>query len=256
MITFSELGSYGRLGNQMFQIASTIGIATKNNHEFEFPEWVNHDHLNRFNSSEDINISNYFVKSLPKKTNNNYTKFNVPWGYHDVILQPNINYDIMGHMQSEKYFKHCEPLIKEYFELKNDYNHEEKVRVLAIHVRLGDYDGNYHPRLTLGEYYNPVIEELKGKFDKIYWFSDDISLLKKQINNEYDNVFIEGNHYMEDFKIMKSCNHFIIGNSTFSWWAAWLSKHDDKIVVAPRKWFGQVAKISSNDLYCENWLVR
>ena len=55
MVTFAQLGRYGRLGNQMFQVASTIGIAKANGYDYVFPEWVNHDAVERFGSKEDVN---------------------------------------------------------------------------------------------------------------------------------------------------------------------------------------------------------
>ena len=65
MITFNELGRYGRFGNQMFQIASTIGLATKHGYEFGFPYWMNYDHRLRFGSKENIDIQFLFKHPLP-----------------------------------------------------------------------------------------------------------------------------------------------------------------------------------------------
>ena len=39
-----------------------------------------------------------------------------------------------------------------------------------------------------------------------------------------------------DFTAMSFCDHNIIGNSTFSWWAAWLNKNEGRRIVAPREW--------------------
>ena len=48
MLTFNQLGRYGRLGNQMFQVAGTIGLATQHGYSYGFPEWMNWDHRTRF----------------------------------------------------------------------------------------------------------------------------------------------------------------------------------------------------------------
>jgi hypothetical protein len=56
---------------------------------------------------------------------------------------------------------------------------------------------------------------------------------------------------------MSLCDHFIIANSTFSWWASWLSisqSESDKIVICPDKWFGPSGSKDYQDIYCKNWI--
>jgi hypothetical protein len=62
-------------------------------------------------------------------------------------------------------------------------------------------------------------------------------------------------NYIEDFKLMKACQSFIIANSTFSWWAAWLGNQPGKKVVAPALWFGPAAGLETKDIYPKNWIV-
>jgi hypothetical protein len=52
--------------------------------------------------------------------------------------------------------------------------------------------------------------------------------------------------------LMSACKHFIIPNSTFSWWAAWLDTNPDKIVIAPKRWFS--GSIDTTDLIPEEWV--
>lgn len=258
MITFQQLGRYGRFGNQLFQIASTIGIATLNGHAYAFPEWINHDALERFKTTEDIGMQKFFVNRLPLLRENLELKpFNASWGYHELYFG-NDNFDIIGHLQSEKYFAHCKPLIEYYFEQGVPFKqHEIAANSCAIHVRLGDYENNYHP-IQDRSYYIMAMNRVRmlQRVDVFYVYSDEIEKAKVLFEGVPDVIFIDPIDTMTDFYSMRQSDHFIIGNSSYSWWAAWLSKKNrDKVVVAPKKWFGLVAGISSEDIYCENWIV-
>jgi hypothetical protein len=72
----------------------------------------------------------------------------------------------------------------------------------------------------------------------------------------YKNVtYSEGNDYINDFKLMKNCRHYIIGNSSFSLMAAILSNQANKKIVCPRLWFGPIANLSSLDMYPTNAII-
>jgi hypothetical protein len=67
-------------------------------------------------------------------------------------------------------------------------------------------------------------------------------------------IIVEGNHYMKDLQMMAGCKHHIISNSTFSWWGWWLSGKRGK-VIAPKKWFGEIAGISAKDIYTPEMIL-
>ena len=83
-------------------------------------------------------------------------------------------------------------------------------------------------------------------------FSDDIEFAKERVG--IDALYLSGN-YIDDFRLMKRCKHFIIANSSFSAMAAILADHPEKIVIAPKCWFGPHVDISAKDIYHQNWIV-
>jgi hypothetical protein len=245
IITFNMLGRYGRLCNQMYQIAGVIGVARRNGFDFAFPEWKNYDHLERFGSSEDIDIQKHFVNPLPLYDGPTLPDHPVQWGYHDVKLERNVS--LSGHFQSEKYFSHSIDEVKWYLRMKDEppQNH-----YVAIHVRRGDYDDRYHPRIP-ESYYRSAMAEFPGA--KFLVFSDDIPACREMFGSGVE--YSEGD-YLEDFRRMKRCRHFIIANSSYSAMAAVLGDSRDKQVIAPRPWFGPAyAQITGEDIYGADWKV-
>ena len=230
MLTYNALGRYGRLGNAMFQIASTIGIATKKGYEYSFPHWMNHDAKERFQSVEDIHVYRFFENRLPLYDQDLpiLPDHFVHFGFHGFDIPDNVS--LSGHMQSELYFEHCADIVRHYFKMKAEYS---PINYTAVHVRCGDYGSDYHPICTK-EYYQAAREKVKGPY---MLFSDDPAKALEIFGHEC-KVF-EGDT-MDTLKMMKACKAHIIANSTFSWWGAWLSGSSE--VVAPARWFGDAAQ--------------
>lgn len=260
--TFSKLGRYGRFANQIFQIAGTVGMARANGLDYAFPLWINYDHKERFGSTEDANVFDYFINRLPLLEVNqiSWNELNVPWGYHNYQLNKLENYDVSGHMQSPKYFNHCLDEVRQLFTMKGEYKgiHD----VVAIHARRGDYDNKYHPVVPVG-YYTVAISRL-SKNSTFFVFSDDnnfINELREALDNyglysQAKNLVPVTLDYLESFAVMKRCRHFIIGNSSYSAAAAILSPSEGKVVIAPKNWFGpSYTNITAKDIYSDNWLI-
>lgn len=237
MVTYQNLGRYGRFGNQLFQIAGTIGLAKRFGLEYGFPAWVNWDAFDRFDTDENINVFEFFENELPR-SEGTFKELFIPWGYHEVVLTDGVS--ISGHLQSERYFEHCKDLIQYYFKMKEE---PEELEYTAIHIRRGDYGGDYHPALGM-EYYGEAMKLIGGPY---LLFSDDVDEAQRMIDCE---AFV-GDTY-ESFKVMKKCKNHIIANSTYSWWAAWLAGGR---VVAPKRWFGPAAQLETKDIYARDWMV-
>lgn len=256
MITFQQLGRLGRFGNQLFQIASTIGLARKHGYDFGFPEWRNYDHVERFGSTEDCDVQKYFVNKLPEAPPIEFTNLEIPWGYSNPYVPDNVS--LHGHMQSDKYFRHCIDEVRYYLKMPRETRYDR----CAIHLRRGDYDDNYHPRIDF-EYYLKAVELIPC--DTFIVFSDDrneaesLAALIHSRTGKAAGFPILNSDYLTDFEHMKSCSHFICANSTFSLMAAILSEAPGKKIVCPSNWFGPAwgsyYKEMSKDIYPENSIV-
>jgi hypothetical protein len=253
MITFQNIGRMGRFANALFSIAGTIGIARRSGQPFCFPQYVNYDAVDRFGSGEDPNIYQQFVNPLPEYKKLPYTDIPYFWGYRDMVL-PTGNWNLNSHFQSEKYFKHCIDEIRYYFTFKDEPALRDHV---AIHYRAGDYTADqngYHPRCTF-DYYKRAVQQFPSD-SKFIIFSDNWEEAYELLKPLELAVDVADGGTLEDFKLMKSCRHFITANSSYSMLAAILSNQEGKKVVAPARWFGPQAQgLNAGDIYPENCII-
>lgn len=114
---------------------------------------------------------------------------------------------------------------------------------VSLHIRRGDSMIPREGRVVLPmKYYSDVISIIKERLvdPGFFVFSDDMAFVKETLPHDRKMVFVEHNDdfsAQEDLRLMSSCHHHIIANSTFSWWGAWLNPRPDKIVIAPKHWF-------------------
>lgn len=277
MITYSRIGNFGRLGNQLFQFASTYGIAKAIGAEVYFPlENISRFVKEHFKDGVIREVSFYVPKyfefddSLLKPISEIPIEYEYQERYfhfcEDAFRIPrDYNIDIRGYYQSEKYFKHCEEDIRKLLKFKereidHDFpvNVEKNGAVTSIHVRLGDYVGlqEFHPVLD-SEYYSEAISTLYKDTDLFLVFSDNIDACKQMFPDDEKIWFAEFGSDIDQLEVMSKCKNNIIANSSYSWWAAWLNGNKDKKVIAPKNWFGPMYKYThdTKDLYCENWIV-
>lgn len=258
MLTNLSIGRYGRFANALFQIAAVIGIARKSGQPYAFPPFINWDHKERFGSTEDIELDKYFVNPLPRLCGDYpyFQKKEYSWGYHDIHL-PTGNWDLAGHFQSEKYFKHCIDEVRHYMRLKKEAFGPQ--RYVGVHVRRGDYDDKYHTILRV-DYYKKAIESFGPDMDFAIT-SDDLDacaqmLYDMRLDKAYRvHLFRHGGDYIGDFAFLKMCQGFICANSSYSLMAAILSEAPEKKIVCPSNWWGPAWNPDTKDLYPENAIV-
>lgn len=110
---------------------------------------------------------------------------------------------------------------------------------VSVHVRRGDYITMGLPTLEK-EYYRKSIEIAESKVENpvFYFFSDDMPFVKKEFSFVKNMICVEGNSGRDayiDMQLMSLCKHNIIANSTYSRWGAFLNRHENKIVISPKK---------------------
>lgn len=269
MIAYQSIGNNGRIGNQLFQIASTIGIAIENGHEFIF------------NDSE---IFKYLPK-LKKHTTNNFHNvnkiyFESDFCYQKIKINPDEKIFLNGYFQSYKYFESSKALVSDLTTIENSIfessiNNIDFKNSCSLHVRRGDYVKisqtnplNPHPLQTV-DYYNQAMNIINA--DKYFLFSDDIEWCKQNFKDDRI-IFIDypsknNNNFASDLcelQLMSLCNHNIIANSSFSWWSAYLNQNQNKKIIAPKNWFSEkyiktISKNTSteilNSLIPEKWII-
>lgn len=250
MITYLNLGHKGNLGNQLFQVASCIGIAQSLQRKCCFPKWYYADYFQ--GTFEIVTDHDNWVKI-------NEEQFNFhEWNITDE--RANLN----GWLQTEKYFKDAK--IKEYFafkddffcNLKKDYSFLFSKKTILISVRRGDFV--HHPyffQLSYKFYFLALVHNFPDwKESNILFASDDIDYCKQHFSFIKNSFFLDNLSPIEQLALGSECSDFIISNSTFSWWIAWLGEKEYSKIIRPTKNFRGIfaAKNDESDYFPDRWI--
>jgi hypothetical protein len=257
-IGMNNLGKNGRIGNQMFQYAALVGIAKNKGYDFRIPNDCDltrgfemlhcGDRYGLVDGDEvELHDSHEFCEDLFNECPNHIT--------------------LNGYFQTEKYFKNAEKLIRLDFKFKKEiieevekyYGDVLKENPVSICLRdynkTFDYPGceNNHRNLPIS-YFNEAIEKM-GK-DRIYIVcSNNIDIYRDYFKGDnfiFSAVESRVEKQFLDLCLISKCQDFIICNSTFSWWGAWLANRGT--VIAPSPWYGPgLSHINTIDLYPEHW---
>jgi len=258
----------GGLGNTLFQIATAYAYSLEHNYEFELYDNL---YIPCHHPSLDSYRDNIFSNIKISSANGEFHKYDeLSFCYNEIPKFDN-NIILYGYFQSEKYFQKYQKEIKKIFNFNSSliekYSNELNKKNCSIHIRRGDYLNlqNRHPVQDL-EYYKKAVS-LFDKDTLFFVFSNDIEWCKNEFT--YENIgtnnfiFINGNNCQDDLLLMSQCEHNIIANSSFSWWAAWLNKNLNKKIICPKNWFsedyakqicGTQYKTYQQDLLPEKWI--
>ena len=288
------LSSYimGGLGNQMFQIFTTIATSFRQNKNFIFPFYDLSPGITKRVTYWDTlfdKLLNYTTFNNNIITNKDIKQFfvfrEISHNYKD-ILNYNVNTILFGYFQSFKYFDNYKNEILKLIDFDNKkntinskYNYfqeEDNSITISIHFRFGDYLKLKDVFEILDEqYYIRAIKEILyrdlTKNVNLFYFYElaDISRVDTIIEKiqdftgkytEFNFKHIKINNNIPDWEqmiLMSCCNHNIIANSTFSWWGAYLNNNKYSFVCYPNKWFGskeQKKQNEMNDMFPKDWI--
>ena len=168
-----------------------------------------------------------------------------------------------GYFQTADFFDFIRDKLLIELQPKEEHTQEEKIFIQQIEqstsvcltIRLGDYINNTTHQVCTKQYYLDAMKKMKELYPdcKFFAFSDEVEKLKTILGEEGSIIYDAGKS--KDFMsldIMSKCKHFIISNSSFSWWAQYLSDYENKVVIAPSRWYAEAVPC---DIMQDNWIL-
>lgn len=259
------------LGNQLFMLFAGISKAIDDN--IEFGIYPVYNTFRKFYFTSFLKSLIFKVVHLPNEVNSLVFHQEPHFHYSPIPSSKRI---IKGYFQSYKYFNHNRNKIIEILNIQPFIN-EYKLPFLsiAIHLRFGDMSFNQSNHIILRPTYfiNAINKLLQLKPDLIdnhkfviYGEKEDneiindyIQIINRNLTSPISFVkFYDLYPNMRDYQeliYMSSSQHFIIPNSTFSWWSAYLCENPHKIIIRPSKWFGiNNAHNYIGDIFPPEWI--
>lgn len=251
----------GQLGNQLFQLALALNIYQKFNVEILLDDYLPKRKKFRDFLFEELSVFSYFqycspLQLLVNRIRHNYTLrklFRTPdlfieseRGSLELVLSKRYQ-SYNGFFQSPSLFPDKSILI-DAFAVKSEFicdslekmlNIAAATQSLAVSIRRGDFLQSSHLGVCSEEYYFNAIAHIRAvkDIDCIFVFSDDLNYCRELFSHlDGQVIYVEGFTAAKSLYLMSQCKHFAIANSTFSWWGAWLSTFQDKLVVCPFPW--------------------
>lgn len=233
----------GQLGNQMFQIATAYAYALDHNLPLTVPDLVNRQADGTPYNAKTLFLPKIRADGLPASPTLHWSE--PTFNYNPIPASSRVF--LFGYFQSEKYFKHRrnellalfaapkgmdKAILKKYPFLDSD--------APTVGVQIRDYrkeapTGAHHP--TYGRSYYEKAMKAFPKESIFLVSSNNPALARECTEGLAPNIIYLNANYIEEFYTLVLCKSFIISNSSFGWWASWLSTHPNKVVVAPSPWF-------------------
>lgn len=243
---------YGGLGNNLFQIAATIGFAFRHGEKYCVPTKIINPHL----ENQKVFYSKYL--NYCEEGIATATVYKEPNFHYNEIPAPHSKYTLLdGYFQSELYWSDFKDEVLKIL----DIPYEFKDGYCAILVRRGDYLNlpAHHPVISSIYLQEAQMKMMRNGIGKFIVFSDDLDFCRNSMPQfeDADYIFSEGKTDIEDLSLASSCSCQIGSNSAYSFWAYYLNKNKNKIGIFPKKerWFGKMLPHNVENLYMKEWCL-
>lgn len=282
----------GGLGNQLFQYAAARRLAMSNDAELVIDEKTGFRRdaygrsymLDRFNIAGRLATPRDLMapfgrfrlrrlrlssRKAPFENRKYVEQAGAAWEPRLLDLEVRDWVYLEGYWQSERYFRDVQDTIRKELTLKDPVD-EPNARLademqatnsVAIHLRWFDPSDRDSTRNGNREYYEKAIAHIEARVPGVEYFvfSDDIEAARAFTGLPKDRCRFVSHNAADaphvDLWLMSRCKHFIVANSTFSWWGAWLSPSPDKIVVAPGRTIEGVGRWGFEGLIPDGWVT-
>lgn len=267
------------LGNQMFQYAFAYALARKTGVEVLIDPLFWGTSLRKYQLEEfKISQNRYFISKTMdyilgfgprngRRFKDKYRQYLIHKKYQLVLEKHPIHYNpeimeqykssfYIGFWQNWKYFDEYYDELKEQFTRKNRISSKAEVYLqqikskisVSLHVRRTDYVNPEINGAIQLDFYQEALQQISNRMEdfQLFIFTDDKDFVK---NNFHicNYILVEGISDLDEFELMQQCNHHITANSSYSWWAAYLSENKGGIVYAP------CTKIWTEEYYPSEW---
>lgn len=276
---------FGGLGNQMFQVAHALALGKNIGAEPLFIDLTSVNgrvsrkwELGCFNIRPK-NLTRYQVYSIKSRIAAARRLQKINPGLHlevldesyartpdDLPFQPKV---CSGYWQGAAYFDSVAKLVRRTFTfpdvpaaLARSITPPNR-SVVGVHVRRGDYvtdpvAHSYH-FVCDENWYLKALQTMRDRLPDCHFciFSDDPAWAEIAFGSAEDVSIVPTGRNAPawlDMALMSQCSHFIISNSSYSWWASYLGKSDDSLIIAPAFWFPGV-ETRSLEIFCSDWVL-
>lgn len=274
----------GGLGSQMWQYAFGRGASLKSGLPILFDLTFFMQNCKDANSlnNRNFDIERTFGIDVPRANSDlisMYKKFfyhnndSKSYFYYDQTIQSSSQARYLcGYYVNAQYIAWQGDALRDIFSFKLEMNDKNantlkmirsKKNTVAIHIRRGDYIGGGLD-ITTAKYFRTAIEtmakNIAGEPPTFFVFSNGMDWAKEILRDmEHRFVFVENNDNdsgANDMYLMSECEHFIISNSSFSWWPAWLSRRSpNKIVIMPDRWHKAEPSNCRQPMMVDGWIA-